>query len=120
MPPTILIVDDHEAVRSALRNWLKEKFPSFRIMGMTSGEEALAKIKEVSPHLVIMDFKLPGMDGISATRQIKRVVPSTRIVILPALVCPDPLDVMYALKIRRHVKPVISTAVCPSITTSAD
>jgi DNA-binding NarL/FixJ family response regulator len=80
MPPTILIVDDHEAVRSALRNWLKEKFPSFRIMEMTSGEEAIAKIKEVSPHLIIMDFKLPGMDGINATRQIKRVVPSTHIV----------------------------------------
>ena len=71
MPSTILIVDDHEAVRSALRNWLIEKFPSFRIMEMTSGEEAIAKIKEVSPHLIIMDFKLPGMDGLALLKRIQ-------------------------------------------------
>lgn len=82
MPATILIVEDHEAVRKALRDWLGMEFPSCRVIEATSGEEAIALVRVESPHLIVMDIRLPGMNGIEATRQIKAAFPCTQIVML--------------------------------------
>jgi DNA-binding NarL/FixJ family response regulator len=82
MPATILIVEDHEAVRKALRDWLGVEFPSCRVIEATSGEEAIALVRVEPPHLVVMDIRLPGINGIEATRQIKAALPFTQIVML--------------------------------------
>jgi len=80
MPAKFLIVEDHDAVRTALRAWLEVEFPESYVAEATSGEEAVVKIRSVSPHLVVMDFKLPGMNGFEATRQINATLPSVQIV----------------------------------------
>ncbi len=77
MATTILIVEDHEAVRKALRDWLEEVFPQYGVIDAASGEEAMALLRVESPRLVGMDLGLPGMTGIEATRQIKVTMPST-------------------------------------------
>ena len=82
MSATILIVEDHDAVRRALRDWLEVEFPQCRLIEATSGEEAMALVRSESPRLVVMDITLPGMSGIEATRQIKATSPSVQIVIL--------------------------------------
>jgi DNA-binding NarL/FixJ family response regulator len=82
MPATILIVEDHDAVRRALRDWLEVEFPQCRVMEAASGEEAIALLRTESPRLVVMDISLPGMNGIEATRQIKATLPSAQIVML--------------------------------------
>jgi two-component system invasion response regulator UvrY len=82
MPATILIVEDHDAVRRSLRDWLKVEFPQCRVIEAVSGEEAMALTQIESPHLVVMDITLPGMSGIEATRQIKATLPSAQIVML--------------------------------------
>lgn len=82
MPATILIVEDHDAIRVALRDWLKIKFPRCRVIQAASGEEAMALIRVEPPQLIVMDIGLPGMSGIEATRQIKADLPSTQIVML--------------------------------------
>jgi two-component system invasion response regulator UvrY len=82
MPATILIVEDHEAVRRSLRDWLAVEFPQCRVIEAASGEQALALIQIESPRLVIMDISLPGMSGIEATRQIRATLPSAQIVML--------------------------------------
>ena len=82
MPATILIVEDHDAVRRSLRDWLEVEFPQCRVIEAASGEEAIALIPIESPHLVVMDITLPGMSGIEATRQIKAALPSAQIVML--------------------------------------
>ena len=79
---TVLIVDDHKAMRWALRNWLKIAFPQCRIVEAASGEEAVTLTQTVNPDLVIMDFKLPGMNGVEATRHIKAALPSVSVVML--------------------------------------
>ena len=81
MPAIILIVEDHDAMRMSLRNWLNTIFPQSHVTEATSGEEALAKIHHSLPNVVLMDFKLPGMNGIEATRQIKAALPSAQIVL---------------------------------------
>jgi len=82
MPATILIVEDHDAVRRSLRDWLEVEFPQCRVIEAASGEQAIALIKGESPRLVLMDISLPGMSGIEATRQIKATLPSAQIVML--------------------------------------
>ena len=82
MTATILIVEDHDAVRKSLRDWLGVEFPQCRVIEAASGEEAIALIRTESPRLVVMDISLPGMSGIEATRQIKAALPSAQVVML--------------------------------------
>jgi len=82
MQATILIVDDHQALRSSLRDWLETVFPSCHVIEAASGEESIDIAKEMTPSIVLMDIGLPGMNGIEATRCIKAVVPATQIVML--------------------------------------
>jgi DNA-binding NarL/FixJ family response regulator len=82
VPETILIVEDHDDVRRALRDWLALEFPQYRVIDAANGEEAIALVRIESPRLIVMDIRLPGMNGIEATRQIKASVPSAQIVML--------------------------------------
>ena len=82
MPATILIVEDHDAVRRSLRDWLEAVFPQYRIIEAASGEEAVVIAQARSPRAVIMDIVLPKMNGIEATRRIKAAVPAVQVVIL--------------------------------------
>jgi NarL family two-component system response regulator LiaR len=82
MPTTILIVEDHDAVRRSLRDWLEVEFPDCSVIEAASGEEGIALTQAESPRLVVMDITLPGTHGIEAARQIKSALPSAQLVIL--------------------------------------
>jgi DNA-binding NarL/FixJ family response regulator len=82
MPTTILVVDDHDAVRTALRQWLEVVFPQSRVVEACNGEQAIALAATCSLQLVVMDIGLPCMSGIEATRRIKAAAPGAPIVIL--------------------------------------
>jgi len=82
---TIFVVDDHDGVRSALRHWLEVEFPQFRVIELSSAEEALARVRFHAPDLVLMDIGFPQQNGIAAMRQLKTLVPEVPIVILTIL-----------------------------------
>lgn len=82
MNPTILIVEDHDAVRASLRDWLSVAFPRCEFLEARSGEEALVQVAAQPFDIVLMDIGLPQMNGIEATRQIKATAPQTRVVML--------------------------------------
>ncbi|MCS7283579.1 MAG: response regulator [Anaerolineae bacterium] len=78
----VLIVDDIAETRENLRKLLSFA-RDIEVVGMAaSGEEGVKMARELHPHVVIMDINLPGMDGITATEQIVREVPTAQIVIL--------------------------------------
>lgn len=78
----VLIVDDHAVVREGLRRIL-ERDSSIKVVGEArDGEDAIRKAMVLSPDVITMDLKMPGMDGISATREIKQKLPSTNILML--------------------------------------
>jgi DNA-binding NarL/FixJ family response regulator len=79
---TILIVDDHDVVRRSLREWLGAVFPSFDLLEVATGEEAVSVASERSLQAVVMDIGLPCMSGIEATRLIKKAAPATEVIIL--------------------------------------
>lgn len=78
----IVIVDDHAVVRAGLASVLGFE-PDFTVVGeAVDGESAVATAVKLVPDVVIMDVMMPGMDGMTATEEIKRQVPSVRVLVL--------------------------------------
>jgi DNA-binding NarL/FixJ family response regulator len=81
---TVLIVDDHEVVREGLRLSLS-RAPHIRVIGEASdGESAIALVERRKPDVVIMDVRMPGMDGLEATKELLKVVPDATVLIFTA------------------------------------
>ncbi len=81
---TCLIVDDHEVVREGLRLSLS-RAPNIRVIGEASdGESAVALAERRRPHVVIMDVRMPGMDGLQATKILSERLPETSVLIFTA------------------------------------
>jgi len=78
----ILIVDDHVLIRESLRTLLEAQ-DDIEVVGEASnGEEAIARIKELHPDIILMDITMPVMNGLEATRKIKQDNPEMKILIL--------------------------------------
>lgn len=82
MPAKILIVENHNAVRRALKGWLEMEYPGHEFSEATCGEEAINLIDLDTPDLIVIDMMLPGMNGIDSTRMIRTARQSIKIVIL--------------------------------------
>jgi two-component system response regulator NreC len=76
----ILLVDDHEVVREGLANLLRDRWDVCGEAG--NGLEAIEKVLELEPDLVLLDLSMPLMGGTAAARQIRRLSPKTKIVFL--------------------------------------
>jgi DNA-binding NarL/FixJ family response regulator len=93
MPTRIFLADDHESVLRRVRAML-EAHPGWEVCGdAVDGREAVRKIEELKPDVVILDFAMPRMDGLKAARQIKQLVPEVPIVMFS----------MYAEQLRKEV-----------------
>ncbi|MEJ2363140.1 MAG: response regulator transcription factor [Deltaproteobacteria bacterium] len=85
----MLIVDDNAPFRQSLREMLREQFSTMGVEEAEDGEDALDKIQTLSPHLVFMDIKLPGQNGLVVTREIKARYPGIRVIILTSYDLPE-------------------------------
>lgn len=83
-PISVLIVDNHENTRRTLRKLLSLDQIIEVVGEAKNGEEAIAKVEELRPELVLMDVKMPKMDGLQATRLIKERYSKTVIIMLSA------------------------------------
>jgi DNA-binding NarL/FixJ family response regulator len=84
-PSRIVVADDHPVFRSAIRQTL-ERHPDLVVVAeAANGREALDLCRRLRPELVLMDLRMPDMDGIAATHAIKREFPETLVLLLTAL-----------------------------------
>jgi two-component system response regulator HydG len=83
--PSILVVDDEFAVQESLKVWLRKS--GYISDGSSSGEEALSKLEEIPFDIVLLDIKMPGMDGIETLHRIKENFPNVLVVMMTAYAC---------------------------------
>ena len=85
----ILIADDHEIARRGIRDLFRDE-PDMQICGEASdGVEALAKVEELHPDLLILDLSMPKLGGFSVANQLRRADPSVKILVYSTHSHPD-------------------------------
>jgi DNA-binding NarL/FixJ family response regulator len=125
----ILLADDHNVVRKGLRGTLEE-YGDWNVCGEASnGREAVRLALELKPDIVVLDLTMPELNGIEATRQIKKSLPQTEILIFTmheteemilkafeagargfVLKSDDELELVEAIKVISQHKPFFTTA----------
>ena len=80
--PSVLVVEEHDEMRSALRDWLLTSFPPLRLREARSLEEALELAGRARLDLILVNLELPGPNGIEAARTLRRIHPACRVVVM--------------------------------------
>jgi len=80
MQEKILVVDDEQEICNMLKEFLTLK--GYVVTAVLNGEEALVKIKEEKPVVVLLDIKMPGMDGIEVLKKIKEIDKQIPVVVM--------------------------------------
>lgn len=86
-----MLVDDHTILRQSLRILLDSRPDMTVVAEFGNGRDAVAAAAKLRPDIVLMDVSMPELNGIEATRQIRRVAPAARVVILSAYADPEQL-----------------------------
>jgi len=93
---TVLIADDQTLFREGIKDLLENE-KSIEVIGEAAdGSEVLRMAKKLKPNVILMDIKLPHLDGVSATRQIRKDCPETNVLILSSF--EDEAHVMEAIQ----------------------
>jgi len=78
----VLLVDDHAVVRDGIRARLEQQ-PNYQVVGeAVNGREALQKVEELNPDIVLMDISMPVLNGMDAAKQLREKYPDVKVVIL--------------------------------------
>ncbi len=79
-PIRLVVVDDHEVARRGIRSVLSEE-PGIRVVGeIGNGEDAIQRVRDLRPDIILLDISLPGMSGIEAANSIQQISPESRII----------------------------------------
>jgi DNA-binding NarL/FixJ family response regulator len=78
----VVLVDDDDLMRAGLRSVLSSDETIEVVGDAGDGREAVTRIRELNPHLVLMDIRMPNLDGISATREVLSAAPDVKVVVL--------------------------------------
>lgn len=81
---TVLLAEDHQIVREGFRSLLKHEHDIEVVGDAETGRQAVALVKKLRPAVVVMDIAMPLLNGLEATRQIRKDFPETRVLILSA------------------------------------
>ncbi|MEJ7803923.1 MAG: response regulator transcription factor [Candidatus Limnocylindria bacterium] len=81
-PIRVLVVDDHPVVRAGVQGMLASH-ADFDVIGEASdGEDAVTKVEALNPDVVLMDLRMPGVDGVEATKRIRARHPGVQVLVL--------------------------------------
>jgi two-component system, NarL family, invasion response regulator UvrY len=86
----VLIVDDHALVRMGIRRLLEDMSDMEVVGDAGSGEQALSLVKSLTPDVILLDMKMPGIDGWEVTRRLKKSNPHVKVIAVTAM-CSDPI-----------------------------
>ena len=90
MPATrILVVDDDDAFRQRVHAFLAREADMEVVAEASDGEEAITKAQELKPDVVLMDVRMPGLNGVSATRKLREEMPEVKVIMLSVFDLPE-------------------------------
>ncbi len=102
----ILIVDDSRISRLMTRTYILSKFPDWQIEEASTGEEALEKAKNNAIPMILIDVNMPGMGGLAAAEQLRKLYPTCHITLLTANVQDATRDRAHDIGVGFLEKPV--------------
>jgi len=101
--PRVLIVDDHAIIRRGVQGILRGH-PEWELCGEAeNGQEAVRLAAELRPEVIIMDVSMPGMNGVEATRAIKKQIPEAKVLLLTLHVSVDLVRSAFKAGARGYV-----------------
>ncbi|HMI52135.1 MAG TPA: response regulator transcription factor [Candidatus Saccharimonadales bacterium] len=101
--PRVLIVDDHAIIRRGVQGILRSH-PEWELCGEAeNGQEAVRLAQELRPEVIIMDVSMPGMNGVEATRVIKKQLPEAKVLLLTLHVSVDLVRSAFKAGARGYV-----------------
>lgn len=95
-PVRLVLVEDNEVFREALELLLGMRSDVDVVAAVAEGEAAVAACLEFSPDVVLMDYRLPGMDGVQATAAVREASPTVAVVCLTGEANPREIEALYA------------------------
>jgi DNA-binding NarL/FixJ family response regulator len=95
-PIRVLLVEDNDVFRQALELLLELQEGIDVVGAVAAGSLAVGACRELEPDVAVMDFRLPGMDGVETTIELSRACPSVAVVCLTASATPRELDALMA------------------------
>jgi DNA-binding NarL/FixJ family response regulator len=111
----ILVVDDYQVARKTIRSLLT--WHSLHVCGEAeNGKEAVEKVKELNPDLVLLDINMPVMNGVQAAYEIRRISPSTKIIFFTIHDSPEALAAGRTVGVDAFVpKAAAGTQLIPAV-----
>jgi len=85
----ILVVDDDDAFRQRVKAFFAPEADMEVVAETSDGEEAITKAQELKPDVVLMDVRMPGFNGVSATRKLREEVPEVKVIMLSVFDLPE-------------------------------
>ena len=102
----LLVVDDEKEICDFLKSFFEERDFSVRVAN--SGEEALAAVKKDKPHLVLLDIHMPGMDGMTVLRELKKNDSHLKVIMVTALETRDKIEEAIRLGADNYITKLLS------------
>jgi DNA-binding NarL/FixJ family response regulator len=99
----VLVVDDHESVRKGVCSILASRRDIELCGEAADGSEAIDRARNLKPDLIVMDISMPIMDGMSASREIRQILPSAAIIVLSMHDSSQLMDSARQLGLRGYV-----------------
>lgn len=84
MSKAVLIIDDSKFARLTLRSVVSSAFPEFFVAEAASGEDAYALLREMAPDCVLIDYNMPGEDGLTVAARLRQTHPAARLALVTA------------------------------------
>ncbi|OGW82347.1 MAG: hypothetical protein A3G33_11630 [Omnitrophica bacterium RIFCSPLOWO2_12_FULL_44_17] len=102
----LLIVDDEVEICDFLKSFFEER--NYEVRSATSGEEALKAVEQFKPHVVLLDIKMPGVNGVQVLQEIKAKFPKLKVIMVTALETRDKIEECLRLGADNYITKPLS------------
>lgn len=102
----LLVVDDEVEICDFLKSFFEER--NYEVKAVSSGQAALTAMEQFKPHVVLLDIKMPGMDGVQVLGMIKKKFPRTKVIMVTALETRDKIEECLRLGADNYITKPLS------------